>query len=100
MACKRPINFMSAVASLFRMPYIQGGYVRGLQVNDPGVSHIDYGLNTFQLKPSPTPVNSLQVLASFEGIPRARGLQQSNNAYANELENYMFIAGIAEKSQG
>lgn len=101
MAGKKSFMNHAGDAPAFHMPYNAGGWNVGQQIFALGESHIDYGLNTFQLQPTPTPVPVLSVLASFAGQAMSRALPQDNNSIAEGgLENYLYLGGVIQKSRG
>lgn len=85
----------------FIIPNIAGNkYDPGPQPNSPGNSVVEWCGCGGTLKPWPNTVPSLIALANNPGVAMNPALAQVNNQFATLPQNYMFIAGFAQKSQG
>lgn len=102
MAGKRNILNLIGPTVPFHMPNITGKFYRpGRQPNNPGESQIDNIDNgAGRMTPWPNAVPVINALANNPGIPRDRALGISNNSDAPLLANYLFLAGVAQKSKG
>lgn len=97
----KKVTSPSAYTGLTLMPNITPlTYSPGAQPNAPGESVAPGGGAFFQMKGWPTTAPVLNMLASFQGVPQERAGQAQNDRYAVLPSNFLFLAGVAGKSQG
>lgn len=91
------------LGALFRVPDNSGKrYAPGWQPNNPGNSSTPGWSGGMDFMPIPWPnvVPTINALANDPGTPRMRAVLPDINRYAFLPNEYLFIAGFAEKSQG
>lgn len=84
---------------LFAIPNITSWPVYGAQIRDPGEP---YTPPVVGFRPLYTPnwVPVLHMLGSDPGTPRSRAVLPLVNRYGPLPTDYLFVAGVAQKSQG
>lgn len=96
----RPLALHAGNGLHFFFPHIASlQYNPGKQIYSPGETCTPIPQH-FAPTPWPNVVPTINALASHAGVARERGTQIDNNSTAELPSNYLFLAGIIEKSQG